>query len=362
MDSPILTWSAPAPPDAVALAPGDGAAVRAGARLVGRAGLAAGRQPGRRPRRRTSPSPRPSWWPRTSRRAPSRPRPTRCGGARAGARLAWPPFFVGARRPLARGPLRRQPRRAGRPRAPVLAPWLAPLAGPQLVRGSFARRRARSVGRLRRARPAHARAHRRHRVAAGRGHGPPPARRARGHRDRLVRHACRGVVVGGPRARHEPAAMTRPPRPAAPGGLAAAGGRAGRARRAAPRRPRARVADARARRAARPAARGRGRLEHRHLAGGGEPRVPALPRDARAARRRRGGVPGAVRRAGHPRVGALVVDTPRRPGARALAALAAGPVWWDARDDWRRRWGHRVYGEVLCFDRHGRYLDTRPPG
>lgn len=63
-----------------------------------------------------------------------------------------------------------------------------------------------------------------------------------------------------------------------------------------------------------------------------------------------------------PRVGALVVDTPRRPGVATVAALAPGPVWWDARNDWRRSWGHRVYGEVLCFDRHGRYLATRPPG
>lgn len=64
-------------------------------------------------------------------------------------------------------------------------------------------------------------------------------------------------------------------------------------------------------------------------------------------------------RTGGPRVGALIVDTTRRPGATALAALASGPVWWDARGDWRQRWGHRVYGEVLCFDRHGRYLATR---
>jgi hypothetical protein len=59
------------------------------------------------------------------------------------------------------------------------------------------------------------------------------------------------------------------------------------------------------------------------------------------------------------RVGALIVDTPRRPGAAALATLRAAPLWWDARGDWRRRWGHRVYGEVLCFDPRGRYVKTR---
>jgi hypothetical protein len=61
------------------------------------------------------------------------------------------------------------------------------------------------------------------------------------------------------------------------------------------------------------------------------------------------------------RVGALIVDTPRRPGAASLAALGAVPLWWDERGAWRRRWGHRVYGEVLCFDRQGRYLRTRLP-
>jgi len=68
-----------------------------------------------------------------------------------------------------------------------------------------------------------------------------------------------------------------------------------------------------------------------------------------------------ARRAGAGRrLGALVVDTPRRPGAASLAALGAGPVWWDAAGVWRRRWGHRIYGEVLCFDRYGSYLATRP--
>jgi len=61
------------------------------------------------------------------------------------------------------------------------------------------------------------------------------------------------------------------------------------------------------------------------------------------------------------RVGALIVDTPRRPATRTLAALRAAPLWWDARGDWRARWGHRVYGEVLCFDPRGRYVRTRLP-
>ena len=67
----------------------------------------------------------------------------------------------------------------------------------------------------------------------------------------------------------------------------------------------------------------------------------------------------AARPPGGVRVGALIVDTPRRPGPGTLAALRAAPLWWDARGDWRRRWGHRVYGEVLCFDPRGRYLRTR---
>ena len=62
-----------------------------------------------------------------------------------------------------------------------------------------------------------------------------------------------------------------------------------------------------------------------------------------------------------PRVGALLVDTPGRPGHALLARLGGGPVWWDADGSWRRRWGHRVYGEVLCFDARGRYRSTRPP-
>ena len=60
-------------------------------------------------------------------------------------------------------------------------------------------------------------------------------------------------------------------------------------------------------------------------------------------------------------VGALVIDTPRCPGPAVVATLRCAPVWWDRKGDWRRRWGHRVYGETLCFDARGRYLRTRPP-
>ena len=62
------------------------------------------------------------------------------------------------------------------------------------------------------------------------------------------------------------------------------------------------------------------------------------------------------------RVGALVVDTPRRPDDALLGSLPGAPVWWDAGGAWRRRWGHRLYGELLCFDARGRFLRTRPPG
>uniref|UniRef100_A0A832MLK1 Redoxin domain-containing protein n=1 Tax=Eiseniibacteriota bacterium TaxID=2212470 RepID=A0A832MLK1_UNCEI len=60
---------------------------------------------------------------------------------------------------------------------------------------------------------------------------------------------------------------------------------------------------------------------------------------------------------------ALVVDTPQRPApqvARALAAAADG-VWWDRENRWRRRWGHRVYGEVLCFGPDGALLRVLGP-
>lgn len=54
----------------------------------------------------------------------------------------------------------------------------------------------------------------------------------------------------------------------------------------------------------------------------------------------------------------LIVDTPARPDPRALRRLPPIPVWWDRENRWRRRWGHRLYGELLQFDATGRYLRT----
>lgn len=62
---------------------------------------------------------------------------------------------------------------------------------------------------------------------------------------------------------------------------------------------------------------------------------------------------------GDARVASLIVDSRARPDSLTLAALPGGPIWWDAGNDWRRRWGHRVYGEVLRFDRAGHYLGSK---
>jgi hypothetical protein len=55
---------------------------------------------------------------------------------------------------------------------------------------------------------------------------------------------------------------------------------------------------------------------------------------------------------------ALIVDTPARPGAAAVLRLPPMPVWWDRDGVWRRRWGHRLYGELIRFDAAGRHLGT----
>ena len=61
------------------------------------------------------------------------------------------------------------------------------------------------------------------------------------------------------------------------------------------------------------------------------------------------------------RLAVLVVDTRRRPPPVTLASLPADQMRWDSTGAWRRRWGHRVYGELLCFDRAGRFVRTLPP-
>lgn len=70
----------------------------------------------------------------------------------------------------------------------------------------------------------------------------------------------------------------------------------------------------------------------------------------------------ALKRGAGARLGILLVDTPQPPAASAFASVAVDGLWWDARETWRRRWGHRVYGEVLVFDAAGRYMRTMPPG
>jgi hypothetical protein len=70
----------------------------------------------------------------------------------------------------------------------------------------------------------------------------------------------------------------------------------------------------------------------------------------------------ATPRGGRPaRIDALIVDTPERPKASEIQDAPVAAVWWDARNAWRERWGHRVYGELFVFDTHGRYLRTAPP-
>jgi len=58
------------------------------------------------------------------------------------------------------------------------------------------------------------------------------------------------------------------------------------------------------------------------------------------------------------RLVALIVDTPRRPRRTFATSLRLREVWWDRDDVWRRRWGRRVYGEILIFDRRGRWIGS----
>jgi hypothetical protein len=56
-----------------------------------------------------------------------------------------------------------------------------------------------------------------------------------------------------------------------------------------------------------------------------------------------------------PHLAVLLIDTEAPLARHAAGALAADQVFWDSLAVWRRRWGHRVYGEVLRFDATGRY-------
>ena len=67
-----------------------------------------------------------------------------------------------------------------------------------------------------------------------------------------------------------------------------------------------------------------------------------------------------------PRVALLLVDAPAALAQRTARGLDVAQIFWDERDVWRRRWGHRLYGEVLRFGRDGRYqgpvqLGAAPP-
>ncbi len=65
-----------------------------------------------------------------------------------------------------------------------------------------------------------------------------------------------------------------------------------------------------------------------------------------------------ARRGGRPDLITLIVDTPERPGPAALRPIPTTQIWWDAQGIWRRRWGHRLYGEVIQFDGAGRFVRT----
>lgn len=86
---------------------------------------------------------------------------------------------------------------------------------------------------------------------------------------------------------------------------------------------------------------------------------PGCGRCVTAAWRLHAGWPA---RGGADRLAVLVVDTAARPGRTVLEGLPPVPVWWDRDGVWRRRWGHRIYGEVIGFDRAGHCLGTVAPG
>ena len=68
------------------------------------------------------------------------------------------------------------------------------------------------------------------------------------------------------------------------------------------------------------------------------------------------------RRSARARIHALVVDQVHRPTEDVFGEYAVDAAWWDSAGIWRHRWGHRLYGETMVFDRRGRLLRTDPPG
>lgn len=68
-----------------------------------------------------------------------------------------------------------------------------------------------------------------------------------------------------------------------------------------------------------------------------------------------------------PRLYALVIDAPVRPAGSAVTHRRLDGVFWDRDQVWRRRWGHRVYGELMRFDAAGEWIaathraDETPP-
>lgn len=69
----------------------------------------------------------------------------------------------------------------------------------------------------------------------------------------------------------------------------------------------------------------------------------------------------ASRRGDSPALHALIVDQGSRPPRTVFGRRRLDAVWWDERRMWRKRWGHRVYGEVLRFDDDGRLIGTWAP-
>jgi hypothetical protein len=85
------------------------------------------------------------------------------------------------------------------------------------------------------------------------------------------------------------------------------------------------------------------------------PGCPHCVRSLAGVRRVRAGVRRPVRLA------VLLVDTPARPGLDSGWVNGVDQVWWDSTGVWRRRWGHRTYGEVMRFDAADHYRWTVPP-